>query len=177
MAITKIQSESLNLADTYAFTGTVTGAGGVNTPYFSAHKTSNQDINNGASAKLTFEAVSDESTSGVFDLTNNKFTATEAGKYLFQFKVTFFDTANQIYRADAYFYQNGSDKRKNIFFDNAGSIREVVLTETWIQNVSVNDYFEMYAFLNTNDGGSCAIAGNADSSAKETVFSAMKIIE
>jgi hypothetical protein len=28
MAITKIQSESLNLADTYAFTGTVTGAGG-----------------------------------------------------------------------------------------------------------------------------------------------------
>ena len=27
MAITKIQSESLNLADTYAFTGTVTGAG------------------------------------------------------------------------------------------------------------------------------------------------------
>ena len=34
MAITKIQSESLNLADTYAFTGTVTGAGGVNTPAF-----------------------------------------------------------------------------------------------------------------------------------------------
>tara|TARA_R100001129_G_C5284223_1_gene237782 strand:+ start:522 stop:1061 length:540 start_codon:yes stop_codon:yes gene_type:complete len=29
MAITKIQSESMNLADTYAFTGTVTGAGGV----------------------------------------------------------------------------------------------------------------------------------------------------
>ena len=28
MAITKIQSESLNLADTYAFTGTVTGASG-----------------------------------------------------------------------------------------------------------------------------------------------------
>jgi|21_taG_2_1085346.scaffolds.fasta_scaffold30360_3 hypothetical protein len=28
MAITKIQSESLNLADTYDFTGTVTGAGG-----------------------------------------------------------------------------------------------------------------------------------------------------
>ena len=29
MAITKIQSESMNLADTYAFTGTVTGAGGI----------------------------------------------------------------------------------------------------------------------------------------------------
>ena len=31
MAIDKIQSESINLADTFAFTGTVTGAGGTNT--------------------------------------------------------------------------------------------------------------------------------------------------
>jgi len=153
------------------------GIGGVNTPYFSAHKTSNQDINHSTTGKLTFEAVSSESTSGVFDLTNNKFTATEAGKYLFQFKVTFYDSANELYRADAYFYDNGNQRRKNIFFDNAGSIREVVLTETWIQDVSVNDYFEMYAFVQTNDSGSCAIAGNADSSAKETVFSAMKIVE
>ena len=37
MAITKIQSESLNLADTYDFTGTVTGAGGVMTPAFSVY--------------------------------------------------------------------------------------------------------------------------------------------
>ena len=29
MAITKIQSESLNLADNFAFTGTITGAGGI----------------------------------------------------------------------------------------------------------------------------------------------------
>ena len=34
MAITKIQSESLNLADDFAFTGTITGAGGGN---YSAH--------------------------------------------------------------------------------------------------------------------------------------------
>ena len=41
MAIDKIQSESINLADTFAFTGTVTGAGGVNTPMFSARLGSN----------------------------------------------------------------------------------------------------------------------------------------
>ena len=34
MAITKIQSESMNLADTYAFTGTVTGASTPMTPAF-----------------------------------------------------------------------------------------------------------------------------------------------
>jgi hypothetical protein len=37
MAIDKIQSESINLADNFAFTGTVTGAGGANTPAFHAY--------------------------------------------------------------------------------------------------------------------------------------------
>jgi len=36
MALSKIQAESMNLADTYAFTGSVSGAGGVNTPAFYA---------------------------------------------------------------------------------------------------------------------------------------------
>ena len=36
MAIDKIQSESINLADNFAFTGTVTGAGESNTPSFYA---------------------------------------------------------------------------------------------------------------------------------------------
>jgi len=40
MAITKIQSESLNLSDNYDFTGTVTGAGGVNTPAFRGYLSS-----------------------------------------------------------------------------------------------------------------------------------------
>ena len=49
MAITKIQSESLNLADDFAFTGTITGAGGgkvlqviqaTNTTLFSSSSTS-----------------------------------------------------------------------------------------------------------------------------------------
>ena len=34
MALTKIESEGLLLSDNFAFTGTVTGAGGVNTPTF-----------------------------------------------------------------------------------------------------------------------------------------------
>ena len=54
MAITKIQSESLNLADTYDFTGTVTGAGGVNTPAFSAYISSNQSIPNTTFTKIQF---------------------------------------------------------------------------------------------------------------------------
>lgn len=51
MAITKIQSESMNLADTYAFTGTVTGAGGVNTPSFCARLNSGTSLSDGVATK------------------------------------------------------------------------------------------------------------------------------
>ena len=44
MAITKIQSESLNLADTYAFTGTVTGAGESNAPSFYGELSKNKQL-------------------------------------------------------------------------------------------------------------------------------------
>ena len=55
MAITKIQSESLNLADTYDFTGTVTGAGGVNTPAFFAELGSTQTgVSDDTFTKVTF---------------------------------------------------------------------------------------------------------------------------
>ena len=46
MAIDKIQSESINLADNFAFTGTVTGAGGVNTPAFHAYLSSTVEVAN-----------------------------------------------------------------------------------------------------------------------------------
>jgi hypothetical protein len=48
MAIDKIQSESINLADTFAFTGTVTGAGGVNTPAFEAKLNTQINLTNGS---------------------------------------------------------------------------------------------------------------------------------
>ena len=45
MALSKIQSESINLADNFAFTGTVTGAGGNMKPAFYANRTSgNQSL-------------------------------------------------------------------------------------------------------------------------------------
>ena len=54
MAISKIQSESINLADNFAFTGTVTGAGGANTPMFYSYMSGNQTISTGAITKMQF---------------------------------------------------------------------------------------------------------------------------
>ena len=53
MAIDKIQSESINLADTFAFTGTVTGAGGTNTPIFFGKSANDQTLTRGTTTKIT----------------------------------------------------------------------------------------------------------------------------
>ena len=155
---------------------TQTGVGGVNTPYFSALKTSNQTVNHNTNTKITYDSVETESSSGVFDLANNKFTCATAGKYCFQVKTTFFDTGNFLDRMDCYIYKNGSQNRKEIFYDTSGTIREVCLTVSWIEDVSVSDYYELYAYATTTDSGSYVVAAGASGSAKETYFSAFKLI-
>jgi len=82
MAITKIQSESLNLADDFAFTGTITGAGESNTPAFFVSG-GNQTISHNSNTKLNISSESID-TDNCFDLgVNNRFTPNKAGKYFF----------------------------------------------------------------------------------------------
>ena len=82
MAITKIQSESVNLTDDFAFTGTVTGAGGVNTPAFSAGLSGNQSCANGANTTVAF-ANEIIDTNNAFNNSTYTFTVPsgEAGNY------------------------------------------------------------------------------------------------
>jgi hypothetical protein len=80
MAITKIQSESLNLADTYDFTGTVTGAGESNTPYFTAYNSGNQT--GFSSDVITVMAMNTALQNGSeYNTSNYRFTPQTAGKF------------------------------------------------------------------------------------------------
>ena len=81
MAITKIQSESLNLSDTYDFTGTVTGAGESNTPSFFAYLSSDQNITSDTWTKLQCNTEEFDSDNCYDNSTNYRFTPTTAGKY------------------------------------------------------------------------------------------------
>jgi len=81
MAITKIQSESLNLADDFAFTGTITGAGGNNKPAFEAIINSNQTATSGVTTKMQFTREIYDTNSCYDSVTNYRFTPTVAGKY------------------------------------------------------------------------------------------------
>jgi hypothetical protein len=82
MAITKIQSESLNLADDFAFTGTITGAGESNTPFFFSYAlSSSQVLTNQTFTTLTNWNTPTKSSQGTFS--NGIYTPGIAGKYLF----------------------------------------------------------------------------------------------
>ena len=65
MAIDKIQSESINLADNFAFTGTVTGAGGTNTPCFQAYASGTLAVNDSVYTTLAFNNQAIEVYQGV----------------------------------------------------------------------------------------------------------------
>ena len=80
MAIDKIQSESINLADNFAFTGTVSGAGGDNKPAFYAYASSGTACSSGADTKIIFQTEIYD-TDGKYDTSNGRFTPTVAGKY------------------------------------------------------------------------------------------------
>ena len=93
MAIDKIQSESMNLADTFAFTGTVTGAGGVNTPAFSAYMSSNQSIANTTATTVAFNAENFDVGSD-FNTSTYKWTVPETAKYLINVRIAFEGTGD-----------------------------------------------------------------------------------
>jgi hypothetical protein len=145
MAITKIQSESLNLADTYDFTGTVTGAGGVNTSLFKGYFTGNQSISANTDNLL---AINNEhfDSDGVLDITTNqgRFTAPENGKYYFH--CTFY-VGLALARLRITVYKNGSALEH---LTSPGGNSSAAFGAT-ILDLSTNDYVEMYVRSSVNN--------------------------
>ena len=129
--------------------------------YFQAQKTSSQTISNASSTKLTWDSAVTESSSA-FDFTNNKFTATVAGRYLFAVRVGFYDGDNNLKRTTIYNYKNNSGYRTTDFFMANGDIRNSTVYDTWVEDVAVNDYFEVYVLQNTTDSGTCTVEGGSN---------------
>ena len=82
MAISKIQSESINLADTFAFTGTVTGVGGVNEPVWSVYNNGTQNISSGTATTVAYDTKRID-TDTAFNTSTHRFTVPsgKGGRY------------------------------------------------------------------------------------------------
>jgi len=166
MAITKIQSESLNLADTYAFTGTVTGAA-TNTPAFEAYTTGLQSLTENTYVKLTMATEVYDTDSDYDNSTNYRFTPTVAGKYFVYGKCISDPSSYENERSsNLYIYKNGStvpQSHANAMTGGNSSADGATAT-TYNVNAIVDmngssDYVELYFRHNTwSDSG--AQAGN-----------------
>jgi len=168
MAITKIQSESLNLSDTYDFTGTVTGAGGVNTPAFLAQApgSSGQGLSNGTWTKLVgWNNVYD--TASAFDYTNDKFTVPsgQGGKYFVYGFIKY--GASSTRRIQVAVYKNGSvNQTASSYTEYYSGVHLGVAI-----SLAASDYIELYGRLD-NGGGGAVLTDDT-----QERFGAYKIIE
>jgi hypothetical protein len=171
MAITKIQSESLNLADTYDFTGTVTGAGGVMTPSFLAYRSgSTQSISSGAAVKVQLNSELYDTDNAFDNSTNYRFTPQVAGKYFFHASSRY-DTDSDFDTPELQIRKNGSQYSdvtyRNLYYE--------VMHITGVADMNGStDYLELFVYQNT---GSSQNIGFDSGNRFLTKFGAYKIIE
>ena len=149
MAITKIQSESLNLSDNYDFTGTVTGAGGVNTPAFHARGSGTQEVSANTWTKLTF-GTEEFDTNSAFASSRFTVPSGQDGKYLFTTGSNYnMDNGNGAQDIVIAIYKNGSSYNNHRLghYDNTSQIANSTLSG--IINLSATDYIEIYGFYDS----------------------------
>jgi len=174
MAITKIQSESLNLADTYDFTGTVTGAGGVNTPAFEAYLSSTQVIPNVTVTKINIDTERFDTASAYDNSTNYRFTPQTAGKYFVYAHLNLQTNGKKIANAIPSIHKNGSNYTQSAsnFANNTTSTTAIGISNVITMNGS-SDYLEVFAYIEVFDGAEARITPELAGS----YFGAYKIIE
>jgi hypothetical protein len=150
---------TLTIAGTInASSGTATGFGGTNSSLFRATK-GGQSFSNNTWTKVTFNGETFDAD-GVFDLSNERFTAPSAGKYRL--------TANMLFEShngtgDAYFLgykKNGSFT--NYVYHDCGNYSIVDNWSLMIDDVfdlSANDYIELFAKTMVDNGTDGYISG------------------
>jgi len=178
MAITKIQSESLNLSDTYAFTGTVTGAGGTNTPNFFASVTSDFSISDNTLTKIPFaNEVID--TGGNYDTSNYRYTPGFVGKSFLSASIFSSNSGNNVYFQQINLYKNVADL---VYHQDQQSDARQWKQKMMYLNVMVShdadDYYEVYGKVKTTNSSTTHYPTGSGNNAKfRNYFYGYKIIE
>ena len=177
MAITKIQSESLNLADTYNFTGDVTGAGGVNTPAFLATLSANFTCNDQQTTRVQFDTETYD-VGNCFDSTSTvgRFTVPsgEGGKYFFSAQLFLAASGSVVHKSNIYLYKNGSEINSNSGFDSNNTQYGVYSSLAFPLDLSAGDYIDVYNYNDVSTGTPSVRKG---SFGNKSFFSGYKIIE
>ena len=173
MAIDKIQSESINLADNFAFTGTVSGAGGANTPAFHATLSSIQQTSDATATKIQFNSESFDTNNAYDNSTNYRFTPQVAGKYFIYTSISGrSDGTGQLTNVRTSLYKNGSEliQAYGTDFRNSSGYQTLNYMGAIIEMNGSSDYIEYFARIDHTGGTN----GGVDSG---SYAGAYKIIE
>src|SRR6056300_234011 len=111
MALSKIISESLDLTDNYAFTGTITGAGESNTPLVSVKMSGTQITPDATATLVAFNSVEIDTDSAFTNTAGNyKFTVPSGkdGTYMITYMATSFNENSATTMVKGSIYKNGS---------------------------------------------------------------------
>ena len=144
MAFSKIIAESMDLTDDYAFSGTITGAGSDNKPYFAAVLNNGlQSVSSNTLTKCTFNSVLFDTASG-WDSSNNRWTVPsgEGGKYFISAILEGYDGNNNISKLEVQLKVNGSNI--HMMQQEQGSQRDIAYAIPVIKSLSAGDYVELF---------------------------------
>ena len=155
MAIDKIQSESINLADNFAFTGTVTGAGATNKPSFFAKKNSSTNISNNTWTVVDFDTEIID-TDSAYDTSNYRFTVPsgQAGKYFIFNTIQGGGSATRtIVEILSDIRVDGTSKTyAHASYYNTATGHQLDLSNYCILDLSVGEYVDVRGYVNVSSG-------------------------
>ena len=157
MAFSKIIAESMDLTDTYAFTGTVTGAGETNEPSFYGRLASDQSVSRATTTKITGMTGNEVDSATAFDGTTFTVPSGKGGKYYIEAVVTgdYGGAGQDGEETVAMIYKNGSAIKLATYRENssvAGNTRVCTTVATAIVDLSATDTVEMYAHVQDASG-------------------------
>ena len=152
--------------------GTATGFGQNNTPYFHARNGSDQDIGyTGVTTKINLNTEILDSDNA-FDTSNYRFTPQTAGKY-FIYGQIYFETNssannyNNLVTNGTIIQKNGSSIAHNYIFRGSQQFaarRRNLGTSIIVDMNGSTDYIELYGYANDNVGGSTIAAADTGGS-------------
>ena len=182
MAIDKITSASittdavgptqLNEGANYDFTGTVTGAGESNVPYFKASNNASWSFSSSSTTKMRMNTVAFETNSGSFNTSNYNFTVPsgEGGKYFVNYSLYLNASTNA--HAMGFIFVNDAERIWSNQTNQDDYSANVFVSAAGIVNVSAGDTIDCRCFYNAS---SPSLQGNTYTDGRYSFFEGFKI--
>tara|TARA_Y100001937_G_C6992334_1_gene272652 strand:- start:186 stop:728 length:543 start_codon:yes stop_codon:yes gene_type:complete len=180
MALIKTRARGLKLDDTFAFTGTVSGAGASNTPAFSVRKSSNQTLSHNSNTHITFDDEILDTDNG---FASNTYTipSGKSGKYLVGSTIKP-NSNGDISEAVSMLYVNDSlsTTDKSIYTQlNKTNETTYTLPLSWsaVLDLSVGDTLKVYGSIYSIGGTSNTLTMVGDTNSLRSWFYGFRISE